>query len=149
MRIEEELQQKRFFDVYQKAHINVMYSANWLIEQTKQVLAAFNITHQQYNVLRILKGRYPQCCTAYDIKEVMIDKGPDLTRLIDRLIVKKYVTRTVCEENRRKLDISITKEGLILVKKISPRMKRKFIENSTITKNEAIELNSILDKMRS
>ncbi len=149
MRIEEELQQKRFFDVYQKAHINVMYSANWLIEQTKQVLVTFNITHQQYNVLRILKGRYPESCSACDIKEVMIDKGPDLTRLIDRLIIKKYVTRTVCEENRRKLDITITDQGMILIKKIGPRMKRKFIENTTITKNEAIELNNILDKMRS
>ena len=127
MKIEEELKQK-FVSVHQRAHLNIMYTGNWLVDNTLKVLKPLGITHQQYNVLKILKGKYPESCAACDIKEVMLDKGSDLTRLIDRLITKGVVTRTVCEENRRKLDIGLTEKGLALVKMIEPKMKRKLIK---------------------
>ncbi len=148
MKIEEEIKQRKFTSVRQKSHLNILFTANWLVDKTKEVLKPFDLTHQQYNVLRILKGRYPKTCAAYDIKEVMIDKSPDLTRLIDRLIVKEYVTRSECEENRRKLDITITRKGLSLIKKIEPLLIKQIIDQTKITNWEAGELSRILDKMR-
>lgn len=148
MGIAEEIRQKEFKSAHQKAHLNVMFTSYWLIEQTKEVLKPFDITQQQFNVLKILKGRYPNSCTSNDIKEVMIDKGPDLTRMIDRLLDKGWVTREVCPENRRKLDITITKEGLSVIKKIEPKLKKQFIDQTKITSQEASELSRILDKMR-
>lgn len=148
MEIEKELKQQKFANSHLKAHINIIFTANWLNNKTKVVLKPFGITPQQYNVLRILKGKHPVYCAADDIKEVMIDKNPDLTRLIDRLIEKGYVTRNVCEENRRKLDISITQQGLALVKQIGPKLKKQFMTLAKITEKEANELSRILDKMR-
>lgn len=148
MKIEEEIKQGKFGSVRQKAHLNILFTANWLVDKTKEILKPFDITHQQYNVLKILKGRFPESCAAYAIKEVMIDKGPDLTRLVDRLMVKGYVTRSECEENRRKLDITITKDGMSLTKKIEPLLEKQLKEHDRITQKEAGELSRILDKMR-
>jgi len=148
MKIEEEIKQKKFESNYQKAHLNIMFTANWLMDKSKLLFKGFGITLQQYNVLRILKGKHPGCCAAGDIKEVMLDKSPDLTRLIDRLMEKGFVTRGVCEENRRKLDIAITDKGLTLIKEINPKLKVQFEQIRKITDKEAIELNRILDKMR-
>ena len=148
MKIEEEIKQKKFESNYQKAHLNIFFTANWLMDRSKIIFKNFGITPQQYNVLRILKGKHPECCAAGDIKEVMLDKSPDLTRLIDRLMEKGYVTRGVCVENRRKLDIEITDKGLALIKEISPKLKIKFEQMNNITNKEAIELSRILDKLR-
>jgi len=148
VKIEEEIKQGKFISVRQKANLNILFTANWLVDKIKEVLKPFDLTHQQYNVLRILKGRFPESCAAYDIREVMIDKGPDLTRLIDRLIVKEYVTRSECKENRRKLDITITRKGLGLIKKIEPLLNNQMKDQAKITNKEADELSRILDKMR-
>ena len=148
MKIEEEIKQKKFESNYQKAHLNIMFTANWLMDKSKLLFKGFGITLQQYNVLRILKGKHPSSCAAGDIKEVMLDKSPDLTRLIDRLMEKGYVTRGVCVENRRKLDIAITDKGLALIKKIDPKIKVQFEQIRKITDKEAIGLSRILDKMR-
>jgi len=148
MTIEEELRQKKFASKHQMAHLNIMFTANWLVDQVNEVVKCFGITHQQYNVLRILKGKHPSCCAAGDIREVMIDKSPDLTRLIDRLVNKAYVTRRECVENRRKLDIAITDKGLALVEKIVPILSKQFIGQTNITDQEANELSRLLDKMR-
>jgi len=148
MKIEEEIKQKKFGSNYHKAHLNILFTANWLMDKSKVIFKDFGITPQQFNVLRILREKHPGCCAAGDIKEVMLDKSPDLTRLIDRLIEKGYVTRGVCEENRRKLDIAITDKGLALIKEIAPKMKVQFEQMKKITDKEAIELSRILDKMR-
>jgi len=148
MKLEEEIKQKKFENNYQKAHLNVLFTSNWLTDKFKVIFKGFGITSQQYNVLRILRGKHPVCCAAGDIKEVMIDQSPDLTRLIDRLIEKGYVTRDVCEENRRKLDIAITDKGLALIKEIDPGIRVQFKQMKKISDKEAIELNRILDKMR-
>ena len=147
MKIEGELKQ-RFVNIHKRAQLNIMYSGNWLVDRAKEVLKPMGITHQQFNILKILKGKYPNSCASYNIKEVMLDKGPDITRLIDRLIEKQLVKRTVCKENRRKLDIILSDKGLVLVNKIEPYMRKKFLDQKRITNKEASELNRILDKMR-
>lgn len=146
--IEQEIQQKRFESEHQRAIINIMYTNNWLVNQMKPMLKPFGITHQQYNVLRILNGKYPQACSSTAIKKVMLDKTPDLTRLIDRLLQKELVSRKVCPANRRKLDISITAKGRELLSHIRPELQKYFDQFLRITSDEASELSRILDKLR-
>lgn len=148
MKIGEEINQKKFESNFHMAHLNLMYTYNWFQDKTKDIMKSYEITSQQYNVLRILRGKGKESCSAGEIKNVMIDKSPDLTRLIDRLIAKDYVSRCVCPDNRRKLDIMITDKGLKLLKKMDPSLK-EFSENlNKISDKEAIELSRILDKMR-
>lgn len=148
MKIEEAIKQKKFKSSYQKATINLIYTSNWLNDQMKQGFKPYDITSQQYNVLRILRGKHPDVCNAGYIKEVMLDKTPDLTRLIDRLLKKKLVTRETCEQNRRRVEIKITEEGLKLIKKI----EKEFDDHDTlmngISEKEAELLSDLLDKIR-
>ena len=148
MGIDEDIKQMKWQSLQQKVNINIMFTANWIADKTRESLKPFSITHQQFNVLKILKGKHPAVCAAQDIKEVMLDKSPDLTRLLDRLIDKGLIKRSTCEDNRRKLDIAITREGLDLVNKIVPRLSRKHSGHRKITDKEANELNRILDKIR-
>jgi len=149
MRIEEEIRQKKFVNNHQKANLNILFTANWVIGTIKETLKPFGITHQQFNVLRILKGKQPESCSADEIKRVMLDKSPDLTRLIDRLVDKGYVTRVVNTKNRRKLDIAIKDQGSALLEEIGPEVKKEMVRLKGITDKEARELSRILDKMRS
>src|SRR5690606_34034541 len=89
-----------------------------------QVFKQFDITHQQYNVLRILRGRKgePACCG--EVKEVMLDKNPDITRLSDRLITKGFIERSTNPQNRREVQLSITEEGLKLLEKVDPELEK-------------------------
>ncbi len=144
MGIEREIKQTGFKSTHQKGHINILYTANWHIDGTKKVLKPFDITHQQFYVLKNLKGRFPGSCAAFDIKEVMLDKGPDVTRLDNRALV----TRRVCENNCGRLDIAISQRGLKLVKTIEPKIDKHFKNRRNITDKEAMELSRVLDKIR-
>ncbi len=148
MKIEEAIKQTKFESNFQKAILNLVYTANWLDYDLKQFLKPYEITPQQYNVLRILKGRYPESHTATSIKEVMLDKTPDLTRLIDRLLKKDYVNRQVCPTNRRQVEITINKKGLQLLEKIRPALEDQTRKIQNINEQEASTLNGILDKLR-
>jgi DNA-binding MarR family transcriptional regulator len=149
MGLEQDIKQKKFSSPYHKAMLNILYTSNWMEDQFKPIMKEFDVTTQQFNVLRILRGRHPEACTASDIKAVMIDKSPDLTRLLDRLIDKKLVTRNTCADNRRKLDILITEQGLDLLSTMDPVLKKQHEETSKrISQKEASELSRILDKLR-
>ena len=148
MEIGKAIKQKKFINAQHKAHINIIYTAAFLLDQTKEVLKPFKVTHQQFNVLRILKGKYSRPSSAHEIKEVMMDKGPDLTRLLDRLIEKGWVQRTVCEENRRKIDVLITEAGIKLLEDIEPHLQEKFKGQQFLSEEEAEHLSFLLDKMR-
>ncbi len=131
------------------AYNTLLYTTNWLEDQVKEIFKPMGITSQQFNVSRILRTKHPNSCTASHIKETMMDKSPDLTRLIDRLIDKGMVTREVCAENRRKLDIKITKKGLSMLNVLEPviREQSRFFEK--LSEKELLELNRILEKIRS
>ena len=148
MEFGKEIKQKKFESEFHKAHLNLMYTSNWFQTKSKQFIKPYAITFQQFNVLRILKGKHPDSCSAGEILEVMIDKSPDLTRLVDRLIAKDYVSRCVCPDNRRKLDIVISNKGIALLNEINPVIKFEFEKLNNITKKEATELSRILDKLR-
>ena len=149
MRLEDEIKQTKFTSPLQKAHLNTLFTANWILGISKEIMKPFGITPQQYNVLRILNGKKGQACSADDIKAVMLDKNPDLTRMLDRLKDKGYIVRSVCEKNRRKLDILITQDGVKLLNGIGPHLRVRHESMNNITAKEADELSRILDKLRS
>jgi len=132
------------------AYFNFLFTANWIELRVKQALAPYQLTHPQFNILKILNGSHPQPLSPGDIKERMLFKSPDITRLIDRLVRKNYVDRQPCPDNRRKVDLRITKEGIALLDQIFPEIKKSvkdyFVEE--LTEKEAEELYKLLNKMR-
>lgn len=148
MKIEDEIKSK-FSCEYSKAFINLIYTSNKLQDRSKAIFKQLGVTQQQYNVLRILRGKYPQPLNPGQIKEVMLDKSPDLTRLIDRLIGKELVSRQNCEGNRRKIDITITDNGLEFLKTSDSLIDNiQPIISESLTTDEASQLNNLLDKAR-
>lgn len=148
MKINEIIRQKQFRDEQERAWINLVYTFNHLTDRINKVFRQFDITNQQYNVLRILRGRKDQVSCCSDVKEVMLDKNPDLTRLCDRLVVKGLIKREPNEFNRREVGLSITADGLALLEKIQPEMEKhnRFLYN--LTEEEATRLSLLIDKLR-
>ncbi len=148
MKIEEEIKQKAFKSNFQKAFINIMFTESWLRNENKKFFKAFDITAQQFNVLRILRGKHPETLSAGEVKSVMIDKTPDLTRLLDRLQKKGLITRKMDSLNRRLLCIGISKAGLDLLAEITPIIEAQMQALNRLTEEEAQQLSDLLDKFR-
>lgn len=135
----------KFPNEYVKALINIKYTANWLDNIGNDILKQAKISIQQYNVLRILRGA-GEPVTVNTVKERMIQKSPNSTRLMDKLCDKKLIERTRCENDRRVVYIKITTKGLQLLDTINIEEFDQHMKN--ITENEAKILNQILDKIR-
>ncbi len=149
MRIQEEIKQSKFKTSHEKAIVNLMYTSNWFRDLQNQNFSPFDIKPQHYNILRIVRGRRPDPISAGEIKEVMLDKSPDLTRLIDKLVAMKLIDRRLCPENRRKMDITITQKGLDLVDEVAKASKGMMKEwKSRLSDEEAETLSDLLDKVR-
>ncbi len=148
MSLEDDIKQEKFHSEQQKAAINILYTGNWLYNLNASNLKKFDITPEQFNVLRILRGSHPITMMLSEVTKRMIDKSSNCTRLVEKLRQKNFVNREICENNRRQVDISITDKGLQMLKKIDIDQSdwSKAIEK--ITKTEAKELNRILDKLR-
>lgn len=150
MKFEQAIKQSKFESSQQKAILNVMYTSNWLRDNQIEVFKKFDIIPQHYNVLRILKGKHPQPVSPGDIKEVLIDKGNDITRLVDKLVKLNLVTRNLCPENRRKIDIQLTPKGLKLLEKMNAPLMEEFKNiRKKLSNSEAEQLSHLLDKLRS
>lgn len=147
-RIEEEIKQKSFKSEQSKAHINLMFTYHHFSNLISKEIKKHKLTSQQYNVLRILRGSYPDFKRIGDVKAVMIDKNPDLTRLIDRILTKELVVRENCDQDRRQVNVKITKKGLVLLAQIDEELEKWEGVMNEITSEEAKELNRILDKWR-
>jgi DNA-binding MarR family transcriptional regulator len=148
MGIEEAIKQKKFPNQFVKAEVNILYTAGWIENFSNKFFKRFDISMQQYNVLRILRGQYPNPVMLSVITERMIDKMSNATRLVEKLRQKGLVSRELNPNNRRQVDILITEKGLFLLKEIDNNfhvMEEKF---KNITEEEAEILNNILDKMR-
>ena len=125
MKLEEAIKQDHFTDNYEKAVINILYTANWLRDIQNSFFKEYGLLIQHYNALRIINGRYPKPISPGEIKEVMLDKSNDLTRLLDKLVDKDLIKRELCENNRRKMDIVITAKGRKLIQKLEkPHLAR-------------------------
>lgn len=148
MKIEEAIQQKRpFRSAYQKAMVNIIYSHNWMTDRIRQHLKPFGITLKQYNVLRILKGADKPITTS-TIRERLLDKMSDTSRMVERLYKKGLVVRTICPSDKRLVDVVLSQEGLKLLKKME--IFNQKIDNilSGLSKEEAELLSNLLDKIR-
>lgn len=148
MKFEDEIKQKKFATTGQKAFLNVVFTANFLQAAVRENLKPFGLTLQQYNVLRILRGRHPKCANPSEIKEVMLDKNPDLTRLCDRMVINGWISRDIDKDNRRKMMISITKDGLNLLKEMDEHMDVAQQKMNFLSDKENLQLSDLLDKMR-
>jgi DNA-binding MarR family transcriptional regulator len=148
MKIEDEIQQKAFKDEYQKAYINVVFTAGWLQVKQAALFKPFGITLPQFNVLRILRGQHPKPATVNLLIERMMDKTSNASRIVDKLEAKGLVSRKQCPNDRRSVDILITETGLQLLKKMDGATDGKNIGLTNLTTAEAAELNRLLDKIR-
>ncbi|MFB6455373.1 MarR family winged helix-turn-helix transcriptional regulator [Chitinophaga sp. Hz27] len=149
MKLEDELKQYKFKDDYQRALLNIIFTAGWVGVGLSQVLKQHDLSSQQFNVLRILRGSRPNPLNLLDIQERMMDRMSNATRLVEKLRQKGLLTRIQCEQNRRKVEIDITDKGLALLAELDPLIEdnqRKMTE--TITPEEARQLDRLLDKLR-
>ena len=147
MGIEKDIQQTNFRNEFQKMGINIIYTANWLNEKMGQILATEDITQQQYNILRILRGSDAPLSTL-KIRERMLDKMSDTSRIVDRLIVKGLVEKTACIKDKRLVDITVSKKGLQLLEKLDSLNDHIDAVLKGVSEKEAQALNQILDKLR-
>lgn len=149
MIIEKELKISKQLPEYKRSLLNLLFTGNWVSDEITSVLKPFDITTQQFNVLRILKGRKGEACSLQTIQERMISKMSNTTRLVDKLIKKNFVKRTQCEENRRKVDIIITEEGLKALEAIGEVVEAAELNMTSQLSNEELkQLNLLLNKLR-
>lgn len=147
MGLSEDIQQKHFKSMRQKAAINIFFTNNWLSEKFRGFLAEENLTTQQFNVLRILRGSQPEPLSTLKIRERMLDKMSDTSRIVDRLVIKKLVEKSTCKSDKRLVDISIREEGLQLLAKMD--QKESISDHlGSLTEKEAEMLSNLLDKVR-
>lgn len=147
MELEKEIFQKTFRSEQQKAMINLIYTFHWATNLSRQEFLPFDITMQQFNILRILRGQYPNPSSINLLRERMLDKMCDASRMVDRLKQKELVERCVNKKDKRSVDIVISQKGLDLLTKIDAEVNMD-IAASKLTDEDAKTLNSILDKMR-
>ena len=147
MKIEEEIKTDKFVNEQHRATVNIVFTSNWISHVLEERAGEEQITLQQFNVLRILRGRHPESATNNLLKERMIDKMPDISRIIDRLVVKGLVSRGRCNTDRRAVDVRITSEGLAVLDRLDERMLMMDMLHR-MTDEECRQLNDLLDKMR-
>jgi DNA-binding MarR family transcriptional regulator len=147
MGIEQDISQSTFRNDYQKAIINIVYTFNWMNEKMKKVLDREDITSQQFNILRILRGAGKPISTL-QIRERMLDKMSDTSRIVDRLVLKGLAKKTVCKNDKRLVDVSISTKGKSLLEKIDHYEKDMDAILGNLTDAEAKTLNTLLDKIR-
>jgi len=148
MRIDEEIQSSKFEDNYHKAVINITYTYGWLSNAFRCQFERYNLTQQQFNILRILRGQYPNPATVNLLKERMLDKMSDASRIVDRLVQKGLVSRCTNRTDRRAVDIRISDIGLEILNKMDQEFKTKDILKNNLTEEEAGQLSDLLDKLR-
>ncbi len=149
MKLEEEIRQPQFRDPYHKAFINIWFTSGWLYARNSTWLKQFDLTPEQFNVLRILRGSHPEPLKLADISIRMINRNSNASRLVDKLVKKKLVKRMICKTSRRQVDIFITPVGLNLLEKIDVHPPVWNFLREKISFKEAETLNHILDAIRS
>jgi DNA-binding MarR family transcriptional regulator len=148
MSIDKDIQQSKFRNEYHKTVVNLIFTYNWITEKTKQFFDKGDITSQQYNILRILRGAGKPLSTL-QIRQRMLDKMSDTSRIVDRLVKKELVQKVICKTDRRLVDVTITDTGLQLLEKLDSYNEQMDAMLSNLTEDDAKMLNQLLDKIRS
>ena len=150
MKIEEVIKSTVPLDAAKKVILNFTYTQNVIGDKFHEILKPYDISREQYNVLRILRGQKGSPANLCIIQERMLSKNSNTTRLIDKLLLKEYVTREICPENRRKIEVLITEKGLDILTELDPivvQHEQLFANN--LTQEELEQLNTLLEKYRS
>ena len=149
MRIEEELKTKGFGSENQKAQLNILFTAGWVRCGISASLKPYDVTPEQYNVLRILRGSHPQAVCLKDITCRMVDRNSNTSRIVDKLADKGWVVRQASATDRREVQIGLTDKGADILKRIDKQFGvDNMMYSSGLTSAEAEELNLLLDKLR-
>lgn len=148
MQLEKEIVQSKFKDAWHKASINIIYTSNWLSWRHSELFREFGLSSQQYNILRILRGQYPNPATIRLLTERMLDKMSNASRLVEKLRQKGLVDRDICPSDRRQVHVRITGKGLEVLRRLDDRMQAEENVMSALSHDEAEELNRLLDKLR-
>ena len=149
MKIEEEIKSTVELSIAKKVILNLSFSRSVIVDRFLEILKPFDLSSEQYNVLRILRGQKGKPANMSVIQERMISKNSNTTRLVDKLIIKELVIRKICPSNKRKMEITITDKGLEILKKLDPIVIEH--ENnlaSNLTTEELTQLNNLLEKYR-
>ncbi len=148
MGIEKDIQQSKFRNAYQKASINLIYTIGWMRDKTKCIFESEDITPQQFNILRILRGSFPQPLSTLQIRERMLEKMSDTSRIVDRLITKGLVKKVTCKTDRRLVDVVITDKGKKLLERLDLRQDEMDNILKNLSEEDADVLSRLLDKIR-
>jgi DNA-binding MarR family transcriptional regulator len=147
MSIENDIQQAKFRNEYHKMSVNLIYTCNWLMEKNKNFFDKADITSQQFNILRILRGAGGPLSTL-QIRQRMLDKMSDTSRIVDRLVKKDLVKKVICKTDRRLVDVTISEKGLSLLEELDGFNDEMDATVGALTEEEARTMNLLLDKMR-
>jgi DNA-binding MarR family transcriptional regulator len=148
VKLEKAIQSTKFKSEVQKAGLNILYTAWWLKTVMSREMKEFGLTHEQYNVLRILKGKYPEQMCVRDIACRMIEKNSNVPRIIDRLELKKLVKRATSEIDKRETVITLTQSGITILDATTVMVDKLLKELMTINEKDAGQLNHLLEKVR-
>mgnify|MGYP003442286631 FL=1 len=149
MDIEEIIKSTLPLSIEKKTILNIIYTKNIISDKFNELLKPFEISEEQYNVLRILRGQKGIPCNMFTIQERMLAKTSNTTRLVDKLLLKEFVNRAICPENRRKMEISITQKGLNILSELdSSVVQHEQLFSDNLSKEELIQLNKLLEKYR-
>lgn len=150
MKIEKILQLNQEITLTKQAVLNVAYTQNYISEKLSEILKPFDLSLEQFNVLRILRGQKGKPANMGSIQERMLAKTSNTTRLVDKLLMKKYVTRTICPDNRRKIEVTITEEGLKLLETVDCLVEQtESAVMTNFTEQDKAKLVELLEKIRS
>lgn len=147
MGLEDEIR-SNFRNVWHKAIVNISYTNYFISSQFQEIFKKYKVTRQQYNILRILREQHPKSANIWLIKERMLDKSSDVTRLVERLRMKKLIERRACRKDRRKMDVKITQSGLDLLAETDTCEQQMDSVLSNLSGKEVRFLNDLLDKLR-
>jgi MarR family 2-MHQ and catechol resistance regulon transcriptional repressor len=147
MGIEKDIHQNTFTNARQKCMINLLFTYGWVMEQIKTFLAREDITHQQFNILRILRGAGKPLSTL-QIRERMLDKMSDTSRIVDRLVAKELVKKSTCSKDKRLVDVVITDRGQTLLRRLDQESEDMQHIMDNLTETDAVHLSNLLDKVR-
>lgn len=149
MGIEQDIQQTKFHSNFQKAAINLLFTSGWLRDRMKLIFDREDITAQQFNILRILRGSFPEPLSTLQIRDRMLEKMSDTSRLVDRLVLKGLVKKITSATDRRLVDVLITEKGKKLLGRLDAQQEEMDAILQQLTDKEAAQLSELLDKMRS
>ncbi len=148
MKLEEEIHQNTFRNEWQKATINLLFTYGWVTRRIKMELRSYGISIQQYNVLRILNGSHPKPLTTSTIASRMLDKASDASRIVDRMYQKGWVKKSICKEDKRLVDVQLSKLGLALAELLNEKNEEIDGVLQNLSEEEARDLNRLFDRLR-